>query len=455
MTESFGNQVFSQAATQQWQAWIFAIIWNAMVWFAIVMGGENILKAFEEQPIFYFFVTFPFIGLWLVIHAIRETRAWYKYGKTPVILDPFPGQVGGQVAGYIDLPLGADEIERATVSLTCTHRYYQTEGAGDSAWKTEQLWQDRVSIEPKNFGSTSRIAFLFMPPDYLPASEDQSDNYHFWQLHLRAPTSGIDFDRIFMIPMEVADEQAIAKNARYKIKSPPTIAHQNTEIGDIPKIEKSTSGTQFYYGYGRSKGMASALILFGLFIAVFAYFFFDGFLGFLPATTGLMIAYVGGIALLLVLAGVFLIANSLTVEVSLMGVRKQQRIFGFLLEEVIDAEIIVDIVTKQNASSTSGNTTRVWYKLNVLTQDGKKIEVGDSLEGQSYADEIRQQMISLLGMTWRPAVLNNTQEKAKRPIPTWLRVIGKLLSYSFLIAFIYDMSLMFPEISDFLTKVLP
>ena len=61
----------------------------------------------------------------------------------------------------------------------------------------------------------------------------------------------------------------------------------------------------------------------------------------------------GLIALSLFVLGLFLIANSLTVKVGLMSISKQHHIFGFLLEEITDAD---DIVIDQNASSSSGNT---------------------------------------------------------------------------------------------------
>ena len=144
------------------------------------------------------------------------------------------------------------------------------------------------------------------------------------------------------------------------------------------------------------------------------------------------------------LAGVFLIINSLTVEVSLLGVRKKQRIFGFLLEEMIDADRIVDIVTEKNASSRSGNMTRVWFRLKLITSNGNGhgLEVGDSLEGESYAQEIREKMIASLGMTWRQSTLRTPVKEKKKPLPLWvnkLRHPVKLLSYAFPIALVYDL----------------
>jgi len=448
------NKIYSQSAKQFWVAWVGAIIWNAVTWFAIIKGGNNILRAFDENPIFYFFVLFPFIGIGVVISAIRQTLAWYKFGKTPVTLSPLPGQVGGHCAGYIGFPISEKGAKHAQLSLSCIRSYITRDSQGRSSQREKAVWQDRITLKPEKYGRKKmRLNFVFNPPAHLPATEPESDDYHLWRLHIKIPLPGIDFDRIFELPMEKATGQSIVTHQHNTLQSSEVVERQDTELGLIPKLRKTASGSQFYYGYGRSKGMAIALVTFGLFIAVFGHFFFDGFLDFLPATTGLMAIYVGLLALALFLLGLFLISNSLTVEVSLKGVRKQQRFFGYLREELIATNDIADIVVEQNGSSTSGNTTRVWYRLKLLRRDGSHIEVGDSLEGQSYADEIKQQMIIALGSSWQVGTVGIAKEMAKRPIPSWLRWLGKLLSYSFFIALLYDLNKMFPEMTEFLTQL--
>ena len=450
------NKIFSQSAKQYWYTWLFALIWNAITWLAIIKGGHNILRAFEENPVFYFFILFPFIGLWVIFSAIQQTLAWYKFGKTPVILTPYPGQVGGLCAGYITLPIAAKNAKQATISLNCKRQYTHSTSDGTHSTREDAIWQDRITLKPDRYGrKKTRINFTFNPPANLPASEQESDDFHLWRLHVRVPLPGIDYDRLFNLPMEKVDEHALATPSHFKPQTSQIIEHRNTEVGSIPKIKKSAAGTEFYYGYGRSKAMAIILMIIGLSLATLAYFFFNDFVIILATTATLMAAYIGFIALTLFLLGVFLMANSLTVKVGIMGVRKQQRIFGFLLEEIIEADDIVKIITEKNASSTSGNTTRVWYRLKLFTRDGQHFEVGDSLEGQSYADEIQQQMISALGTTWQAATLGSSQTKVKRPIPTWLRWTGKLSSYSFSIAILYDLSIMFPEITGGFSKFLP
>lgn len=68
-------------------------------------------------------------------------------------------------------------------------------------------------------------------------------------------------------------------------------------------------------------------------------------------------------------------------------------------------------------------------------------------------------MLSALGLSWQAATLETQNTNQKRPIPAWLgfglRLMGKLLSYTFFIAFIYDMYLLSPEATEFISKLFP
>ncbi|MBT6576565.1 MAG: hypothetical protein HON51_10160 [Gammaproteobacteria bacterium] len=89
------------------------------------MAGNNILAAFDASPVFYFFISFPFVGLWIIVHAIRQTLAWYRFGKTPLTLNSFPDQIGGRCAGQLFLPISAKSAKHAILRLSCIRSYQQ------------------------------------------------------------------------------------------------------------------------------------------------------------------------------------------------------------------------------------------------------------------------------------------------------------------------------------------
>ncbi|NOQ17338.1 MAG: hypothetical protein GQ581_09780 [Methyloprofundus sp.] len=449
------NRIYSQVASQFWGAWFIAIIWNGITWFAIIKGGNNILQAFEESPVFYFFVLFPFIGLFVIFSAVKQTLAWNKFGKTAVILNPAVGQVGGHCTGSITLDILPQDATQADISLSCKRRYVRQGSDGKSSSHEQVLWQDQVTLKPERYGRKKiQINFSFSPPSGLPISEEKSRDYHFWQLHIKVPVPGIDYDRIFELPMEAASELTAAVNSHISENQTSEVIENNRmDEKSTPKIKRTSHGTEFYYGYGRSKIMSMIIMSFGVFLGVFFNLFFDGFSDFLPVTAFLMSIYINSFAVGLFLLGLFLIINSLTVEVSLAGVRKQQKILGFKLEEFIEIDKVADILIEQGATSSSANGTRVWYALKLYTDDGEKIEVADSLEGQRYADSIRQEMINSLGSQWQAGVVDKSKKKVKKSLPRWLKWSGKLLSYSFTIAVMYDLSQFFPEVAELFAQI--
>ena len=163
-----------------------------------------------------------------------------------------------------------------------------------------------------------------------------------------------------------------------------------------------------------------------------------------------------GFAIALFAFGLFLIGHSLTAEVGLMGIQKEQKILGFSFSETLPEDEIVDLVIEKSGSMTTGNDTEIWYKINALMQTGKEIQVADDLDGHRYAESIRQQMLTALGTTWQPAIPNapeQTPENEDKPTPIWLQALKKLLSYSLMITFILDITQLSPKILAFITKV--
>ncbi|NOQ64177.1 MAG: hypothetical protein GQ582_06670 [Methyloprofundus sp.] len=447
------NEVFSNASKEYWLLWGVAIFWNAITWFAIIKGGNNILRAFDESPIFYFFVLFPFIGVWTVISAIRQTWAWHKFGKTPVSLSPFPAQIGGQCAGYMLLPKAAETAKQAELNLSCIHSYSYRSSNNEYSRREEVLWNDKIRLKPERYGRKFRLNFSFNPPADLPeTSDEQGDSYHLWRLHIHIPLNSIDYERSFELPVQHVEAQQLVAASSFTEPRSESIEIPDPQIGLMPQIESTMTSTQFSYGSGRSKGMGISLLLVGVFIAAFGYLFFAEFTDFLFATTLLVRIYMGLIALSLCLLGFFLIFNSLSVEVSANGLHKRQRIFGYVWENFTPTADISNMTVERNgSSSTAGHATRVWYSIKLYRHDKSHIEVGDSLEGQRYAESIRQQMLTALGSAWtEDSAFDPAEKMPKRPIPTGLHWLGRLLPHSFLIAFVYDLSQKWPEITAFI-----
>jgi hypothetical protein len=169
---------------------------------------------------------------------------------------------------------------------------------------------------------------------------------------------------------------------------------------NTPKIVRLPGSIQFYYDYGRSKGMAAALMVVALFLAGFSWLFFKGFDNFQPTTLMLVKSYTLLIVALIFIFALFMVANYLTIDVSLDGMQKHQKIFGFAFSENFPKNTITDITIEESGSSTSGNQTQIWYSLKPHTIDGNNLEVGDSFTSYSHAQAIREVTLTGLGHSW-------------------------------------------------------
>ena len=449
------NNILSNAGSQYKLLWLFAIFWNVITWAAIILGGENILKAFEESPVFYFFILFPFIGLFMIYQAVNETLAWKKFGKTPLTMTPFPGQLGGVVGAYVDLPIPYDAEHEAKVSLSCMHYYWEKRGS-ESESTSEAIWQDNISVRTTPSASGSRIHFEFQPPGDLPESELERKDHHGWDVQISMPLEGSDFERKFTIPVIKASELVIASSARYARPSVKKIS-QSEESTDslIPQISSFSGGARFHYPQFRNKGLGVGLIIAGMLISVFLLFMRQGFADFLPVTSMIFFGFAELIVVAMLIGGLYLISNSLTVDVDSAGVNIRHKMPGFSFGGEIERSSIADFVAEKSASSSDGKSIRVWYSLKLIQKDGKETSVGDTLEGYSYAQGIRQQMIENLGAEWSSSKYPVNQKSLKNSwLPLIVKVIRKIISLVLPVAIIYDFRELFFSLFQMVTSIL-
>ncbi len=192
-------------------------------------------------------------------------------------LNPTVGQVGGHCTGSITLPILVQDAMQANITLCCKRRYIRRGSDGKSSSHEQIVWHDQLTLKPERYGRKKvQINFSFTPPSGLPVSEEESNDYHFWQLHIKVPVPGIDYDRFFELPMEAANELTAAVNNHISETRTSEVI-ENEDLGEqlILKIKRSSRGTEFYYGYGRSKIMACAIMFFGVFSSGFSYLFFS------------------------------------------------------------------------------------------------------------------------------------------------------------------------------------
>jgi hypothetical protein len=107
------------AKASLWFARGFAIFWNAI--------SSPVLFAFQGElargnQMRWIALLFPLVGLGLLVWAMRQTLGWRRFGMTLLGLDPFPGAIGGDVGGTVELRLPYNPKHGPACPLDKPHR---------------------------------------------------------------------------------------------------------------------------------------------------------------------------------------------------------------------------------------------------------------------------------------------------------------------------------------------
>jgi len=191
----------SDAKMTLYVAWGFAIFWNAISSFIPFVIYDEAIKGSNQGA--WFAVIFPLIGLGLLYWAVKETLKWRKFGITPLTMHPFPGEIDGDVAGFIDIKIPYQRNVQYKVKL---HNLYTwVSGSGKNRSRHEEIkWAAEDQTRPSEMGNAgTRISFRFKVPAAVNESDvtNKSQSYYFWRLNVSADMPGVDFDRNFTIPV--------------------------------------------------------------------------------------------------------------------------------------------------------------------------------------------------------------------------------------------------------------
>lgn len=184
--------------------WFFAVIWNAIS-LPTTFLMPNVWR--KEGALALIILLFPLVGLGLLYWALKLTREWRHFGNTPLTLDPFPGAIGGDVGGEIELQVPYEPALACEVTLCCL--YSHETGSGDDSTRQERVeWQDSGYAQVERTAQGMRLRFRSAVPAGLRASEEESGDHYFWRLSVKAQLPGGDLNRSFTIPVYATGENS-------------------------------------------------------------------------------------------------------------------------------------------------------------------------------------------------------------------------------------------------------
>lgn len=387
-----GNQIRSSKRLEVMVAWGFATVWNLL---SLPVAAASLPRQWRQEnwPAVAALAAFVAVGLGLLAWAARATRDARRFGDLRLVLDPFPGAIGGDFGATLDLPTVPWRGEQQyLVTLRCI-QHYRTRSAGENSTEAREqtVWQTEgmAQVEPHVGGS--RLRFRFAVPSGLPASEAPANEYHAWCLRVESTGSDLGLDRSFDVPVYATGEAAhglVPDAARHPGLEPL----REARLDEISDLETIPGGVRLYQPCARAWRTHLPMALMGGAFAGIG--LFAGGQG-APLLFPLVFGTLGGALLLYALYG---LANSLRVELGTRGLRTERRILGLVLRwRQVPPQDIARLRLKVSYTTQAGTRSTTVYRVQVELRNGQAITVADSLRGREVAEHLLRTLAERTG----------------------------------------------------------
>lgn len=384
------NKINSDSKSSVYLSAIFAIFWNLISMpMAILFITDDNQK--EGIMVTMIVMLFPIVGLGLVYWVFHNLKEWRTFGRTPLSLKPFPGEIGGDVAGKVLFKHRLSSEHDYSVTLTCVWQY--TTGSGDNKRTSEDLiWQKEGTAKLKQVllkNANSELRFRFKVPEGLEESDTgQSSNRHIWRLTLENKELGLN--RSFEIPVyAVASQQSLSRQEYSSLddvnNASPELINRHKEKIDIknylPFQDSSISSlgsfsqeTIIHYPIFRKFALNGLFALIGIiFFSIGIYLWNDKDA---PLVIAIIFSFLGGLT---GLAGLYNLGNSLKVTLDKNTLKIVKKLFGFTIsKQAINYSDIQDVTSKESYRTQSGGKNIIHYNILALLHNGKKLKIAEA-----------------------------------------------------------------------------
>ena len=388
------NRIRSSKRWEVWFAWGFAVVWGAIAYPAALSAIPRAWRN-ENHIVLCVLVLMVAVGLGLLVWAVRATLDARRHGEVRLVMDPFPGAIGGHVGATVDLPGVPYRPDlRFAVTLRCAYHYQTRTGGGDNSSESREqiVWEGEgaAQVQPQERGS--RVAFRLSVPKGLPESEQAvGTNEHHWTVLLESTDPALKFSRRFEVPVYATGEEStwLAHDAA---KHPQMQALREAELDAVSDIEPVEGGVRLYQPYGRLWRQNLLWLVMG-----------GGFLG-----LGVMAGYIGapvlfplafgGVGGAMLVWGFYAVSNSLTVQLDRQGLRTERRLLGLMLAwRQVPAHDIARLSIQESSTLQSGHQRTTFFRVQVNLRNGKSVSIADSLQGRPVAEQMLSTLAKATG----------------------------------------------------------
>ena len=373
--------------------WLGAVIWNLLS-LPILVAISVDPQGWADLPLVArsLYLLWAGFGLYLLYRAVVATTRARRFGHVELVLDPFPGSLGGHVGGALEIPVRRNADVDARVKLSCIHSHVR--GTGDDRERKEEvLWSQELVPEVERSIMGPRLHFVFDVPDGdLPQSETWveggSAERRYWTVHVQARLAGADLDKVFEVPVYRVDPPLHA----FRPFEPPEV--DLLELADSGVVARHTpDGVEIDYLRGRWGGMGWGVGVAGLVFAGIAWMTWylprsQGLATFTILFSSLFVLLFGLVAVALLFSGAHMMLSrrALRVEHGTLTVGS----WWFLVpsEEELELSETARIEGVVRSSAGAGTERVPNYTFYAIPYEGEKVLIGDGIRGTYLANRI-------------------------------------------------------------------
>lgn len=352
---------------------------------------------------------------------------WRRFRGVSLTLDPYPGSVGGQVGGYVSVPVRWQSRMPVDVRLNCVR--VSVSGSGKNRSRSEKVqWRRRAVARTMPSGSDStRVEFLVDVDDELPSSDAKKGRSHtYWAVRIQL--AGAGFDQSFEIPVF---DTGISQESRLRLPR-GDLTSATKPVGEVAnsvaEVHETGQGFVINLPAGRSGAMGSILAVVGLCLGAVAGFMWSrAYLElagehtrYFELLVSSMIAFGFSLfAVPLFFGGIFMRTNRLQLTLEGDRLLVERRAFGKRFRKLINTGDIHGLDKVVTTQAGQGASAKIYYTIKLETRQGQKVSIADGIPGQEDADAL----LDFLGSR-----IELHPEKAERAmgrmsLPTWARYL--------------------------------
>lgn len=384
----------------------FAVLWNLIIVPVTVAQWADLARIFDRLVIhdvntYDARLILPLMlaaNLLLIPALIRQWRQWSKFGRLYMTLDPYPGVIGGQIGGYLDIPaVKYRDGMPVDVRVNCVRVSISRSGKSRSR-SDSVLWRRKARAAVRWGSGGARVEFVADVDDDLPHSTPEAgrNGSCYWSVRIRLPEAG--FDRSYEIPVFKT-----AGRAESKLRPTGTGDDEpDRTVDDLPaalaQVRQTAEGFVIRYPTGRSGSMGNFITLFGVIFFGFTIFLGFQFIAeinvgedrrialFSAAMLGMMTTVFGLVSCGIMAAGWFVKTNQLKVIVDREELISERQAFGRTFRKRAARAVISGFDKKVTMQSGQGAQAEIYYSILAHKTDGQTLTVGDHIHGQEDAD---------------------------------------------------------------------